>query len=90
MPAFLFVDAFEGVLPAAVGFAAGAMVWMVARELLPEALAQTSARAVAGTAIASFAAMIAFQAILLATISRVLMRDLARRAASTRAPWGMA
>lgn len=65
VPAFLFVDAFQGVLPAALGFAAGAMVWMVARELLPEALAQTSARAVAGTAIASFAAMIAFQAILL-------------------------
>jgi len=65
VPAFLFVDAFEGVLPAALGFAAGAMVWMVARELLPEALAQTSGRAVAATAIASFAAMIAFQAILL-------------------------
>jgi len=65
VPAFLFVDAFEGVLPAALGFAAGAMVWMVARELLPEALGQASARAVAATAIASFAAMIAFQAILL-------------------------
>jgi len=65
VPAFLFVDAFEGVLPAALGFAAGAMAWMVARELLPEALAQTSVRAVAATAIASFAAMLAFQAILL-------------------------
>ena len=65
VPAFLFVDAFEGVLPAALGFAAGAMVWMVARELLPEALAQASVRAVAVTAIASFAAMIVFQAILL-------------------------
>jgi hypothetical protein len=41
------------------------MGWMVARELLPEALEQASARAVAATAIASFAAMLAFQAILL-------------------------
>lgn len=65
VPAFLFVDAFEGVLPAALGFAAGAMVWMVARELLPEALAQAPARAVAVTAVASFAAMLAFQVLLL-------------------------
>ena len=65
VPAFLFVDAFEGVLPAALGFAAGAMAWMVARELLPEALRQASVRVVAVTAIASFAAMLAFQAILL-------------------------
>jgi len=65
VPAFLFVDTFQGVLPAALGFAAGAMAWMVARELLPEALEQASFRVVAGTAIASFAAMLAFQAILL-------------------------
>lgn len=65
VPAFLFVDTVQGVLPAALGFAAGAMVWMVARELLPEALTQTSARAVAATAIISFAAMLTFQAILL-------------------------
>jgi zinc transporter ZupT len=65
VPAFLFVAAFEGVLPAALGFAAGAMGWMVARELLPEALEQAPARAVAATAIASFVAMLAFQAILL-------------------------
>ena len=65
VPAFLFVDAFQGVLPAALGFAAGAMVWMVARELLPDALAQASKRAVAATAIGAFAAMLVFQAILL-------------------------
>ena len=40
VPAFLFVEAFAGILPAALGFAAGAMVWMVARELLPEAFAR--------------------------------------------------
>lgn len=65
VPAFLFVDAFEGILPAALGFAAGAMIWMVARELLPEALEQAPRRVVAVTSVASFAAMLAFQAILL-------------------------
>ena len=65
VPAFLFVDAFQGLLPAALGFAAGAMIWMVARELLPEALAQAPAGRVVATAVVSFAAMFAFQAILL-------------------------
>ncbi len=65
VPAFLFVDAFQGLLPAALGFAAGAMIWMVARELLPEALRQAPARAVAATAAVSFAAMLAFQLALL-------------------------
>lgn len=65
VPAFLFVDAFEGILPAALGFAGGAMVWMVARELLPEALEQAPRRLVITTATASFVAMMAFQAVLL-------------------------
>ena len=38
VPAFLFVEQFSALLPAALGFAAGAMVWMVCRELLPDAL----------------------------------------------------
>jgi zinc transporter ZupT len=65
VPAFLFVDAFEGLLPAALAFAAGAMIWMVARELVPEALQQASPRAVAATGGAAFAAMLAFQIVLL-------------------------
>jgi zinc transporter ZupT len=65
VPAFVFVDAFEGILPAALGFAAGAMGWMVARELIPDALGHASVRAVAATAGAAFACMLAFQIALL-------------------------
>lgn len=65
VPAFLFVEAFEAILPAALGFAAGAMIWMVARELLPEALGHASVRAVATTTLVGFAVMLVFQALLL-------------------------
>jgi zinc transporter ZupT len=65
VPAFLFVETFESVLPVALGFAAGAMAWMVARELIPDALEQASARAVVTTGVAAFVAMLAFQALLL-------------------------
>jgi zinc transporter ZupT len=38
VPAFLFVETFRGLLPFGLGFAAGAMLWMVAAELVPDAL----------------------------------------------------
>jgi TnpA family transposase len=41
------------------------MAWMVARELLPDALRQASVRVVAATTAVSFAAMLTFQLILL-------------------------
>jgi ZIP family zinc transporter len=37
LPAFLFVEAFSPALPAGLGFAAGAMLWMVVAEIAPEA-----------------------------------------------------
>jgi ZIP family zinc transporter len=37
VPAFLFVQAFQDLLPLGLGFASGAMVWMVLSELLPDA-----------------------------------------------------
>ena len=38
VPSFIFVTAFRALLPIALGFAAGCMVWMVFAELLPDAL----------------------------------------------------
>jgi len=65
VPAFLFVEAVDPLAPAALGFAGGAMAWMAARELVPEALGQTRARVVVAVGAASFAAMTTFQVALL-------------------------
>jgi zinc transporter, ZIP family len=45
VPAFVFLDAFREILPAALGFAAGAMIFVVASEMLPEARRQVGGRA---------------------------------------------
>jgi zinc transporter, ZIP family len=66
VPAFLLVEWFEPVLPVGLGFAGGAMVWMVAKELVPEAREDLSPRAVAGVVAVSTAAMILFQVLVLA------------------------
>ncbi len=65
VPAFLFVVAFKPILPVGLGFAAGAMIWMVFSDLIPDALEHASSNAVAITVTASIAAMLAFQALLL-------------------------
>jgi zinc transporter ZupT len=64
VPAFLFVDAFGSILPVGLGFAAGAMVWMVLGELLPEALATAPARVVALAGGTAFVLMLGFQLLL--------------------------
>ena len=65
VPAFVFVETFEPFLPAGLGFAAGAMLWMVAAELLPEAVREAPARRVVTVGAASACAMVALQAALL-------------------------
>ncbi len=61
IPAYLFVTAFEPFLPVGLGLAAGAMIWMVFAELLPDAQRRLSAGAVGAVVVAAFMAMFAFQ-----------------------------
>ena len=41
VPAFIFVQRFRPYLPIGLGFAAGAMIWLIFTELIPEAKADT-------------------------------------------------
>jgi len=61
VPAFLFVAFFGPLLPIGLGFAAGAMIWMVFSELVPDALEEASHDTVAVVVALSVAAMVAFQ-----------------------------
>jgi zinc transporter, ZIP family len=61
VPAFLFVELFRPLLPYGLGFAAGAMIWMVFSELVPDALEETSSKLVAVVVTVSVLAMVAFQ-----------------------------
>jgi zinc transporter ZupT len=67
VPAYLFVEQFRGILPVGLGFAAGAMIWMVWRELLPDTTRQIPRRHVAfGWVAVAFVAMFGLQTYLLA------------------------
>jgi len=61
VPAFLFVEVFRELLPYGLGFAAGAMIWMVFSELVPDALEEASSNLVAVVVTISVVAMVAFQ-----------------------------
>lgn len=61
VPAFLLVDAFAQVLPYGIGFAAGAMVFMVFVELLPEAYVEARRHTVAFLVSATLLGMMVFQ-----------------------------
>ena len=63
VPAFLLVEWFEPLLPVGLGFAGGAMTWMVAAQLLPDALRTTKPLAVAAATAAAATAMVALQAV---------------------------
>ncbi len=65
VPAFLFVEEFSEFLPIGLGFAAGAMIWLVAADLVPEALETSRPSAVAGVVAASAIAMAVFMLVLL-------------------------
>ena len=64
VPAFLFVELFRPLLPYGLGFAAGAMIWMVFSELVPDALDEASSDLVAVVVTASVVAMVAFQVLI--------------------------
>ena len=64
VPAFLFVKLFRSLLPYGLGFAAGAMIWMVFSELVPDALEEASSNLVAVVVTVSVVATVAFQVLI--------------------------
>ena len=66
VPAFLFVNVFEQFLPIGLGLAAGAMIWMVFADLVPDSLERISGTAAGMVLTLAFTTMLAFQLLVLA------------------------
>ncbi len=64
IPAYLFVTTFREILPVGLGIAAGAMIWMVFSEMVPDAVNDTSPQVVGAIVALSIAAMIVLQHVL--------------------------
>ena len=67
VPAFVFVLQFAPLLPWGLGFAAGAMIWMVWTELLPDAVREAGSRVPVALAVAGSCAIM--------TLLQVLLRN---------------
>ena len=61
VPAFVFVETFQALLPFAMGFAAGCMVWITLAELLPDALDHAAGGEMATWATVAAAALEGFR-----------------------------
>jgi ZIP family zinc transporter len=65
VPAYVFVRMFEPLLPIGLGFAAGAMIWMVFAELIPDALKSATSGSIGITVALAMTALWSFQYFLL-------------------------
>jgi zinc transporter, ZIP family len=61
IPAYLFVETFQQYLPVGLGLAAGAMIWMVFAEIIPDAMKNGDKENIALNIAIAIAAMIIFQ-----------------------------
>lgn len=61
VPAYMFVNTFKPILPFGLGLAAGAMIWMVFAELLPDANKKLKPATVGVAVVMAFLSMMIFQ-----------------------------